>query len=81
MTVQGRRDLWSENVAQPGDKTSFLVGRVPVPGVPKPLPPKGPITNGHKPGEKPDPEKGRKPDKPKPKGNGHKPKDKPKDKK
>lgn len=29
-------------------------------GMPK-MPPKGPITNGNKPGQKPDPEKGRKP--------------------
>jgi hypothetical protein len=48
--------------------------KLPPGGVPKPPPPKGPITNGDRPGAKPDPEKGRKPGGPKPKGNGNKPK-------
>ena len=50
-----------------------MLQATPAPGVPKPPPPKGPITNGNKPGQKPDPDKGQKPDKAKPKGNGHKP--------
>jgi hypothetical protein len=49
--------------------------QLPRPGVPPAKPPKGPIHNGHKPGQKPPhPDKGQKPGKPKPKGNGHKPK-------
>lgn len=44
----------------------------PTPGVPRPVPPKGPITNGHKPGEKPNPDKGKKRPKPGTKGNGDK---------
>jgi hypothetical protein len=44
----------------------------PSPGVPSPGRPKGPIGNGHKPGQKPNPEKGKKPPKPGTKGNGKK---------
>lgn len=45
-------------------------------GVPPGGRPKGPIGNGHKPGQKPNPEKGKKPPKPGTKGNGNKQKKK-----
>jgi len=63
----------SQSTAQQSSGEMVVAQALPQPGVPKFPPPKGPIQNGDKPGSKPDPEKGQKPDRPRPKGNGHKP--------